>query len=638
MVGVKYGPQLRRSLSYGGLALALLWPLLPIWWTFVLSIKHPLDFFTAKALPFVQFQPTLAHWRDEWQVFGDPAGLGHSLANSLVIATVTSGINLSPASSGPTLQVNAAAGQHPISPDIYGMNFAAENLAQELHLPVRRWGGNATTRYNWQSDISNHASDWYFENIKESDATALPDDSAVIRFIEQDRRTNTATLLTLPMIGYVSKANATACGFSQLKYGNQTANDWQWRPDCGNGILTNGSLVTGNDPADTSLGADPAFVANWVNYLKGRYGTATNGGIRFYNLDNEADIWFETHRDVFPLALTYDQFLTRTIEYAAAIKNADPSAKTLGPVVNGWTYYWHSPRDGQQGLWSTRPDRMAHGDIPFVPWYLQQMKQYEQTHGVRILDYLDLHYYPQANGVSLSPAGNAATQALRLRSTRSLWDPTYADESWINGTEGGPAVRLIPRMHEWVNANYPGTKLAIGEYNWGALDDLNGALAQADVLGIFGREGLDLATLWDPPASTDPGAFAFRMYRNYDGAGSAFGETGVSASSADQGQLAVYAALRSSDGALMIMVINKSTSTLSSSLNLSGFSPAPAAEVYRYSGQNLNTIVRQPDQAVTAAGFSASFPASAITLFVLLPANPNAQSQRVYLPLILKTP
>ena len=93
---------------------------------------------------------------------------------------------------------------------------------------------------------------------------------------------------------------------------------------------------------------------------------------------------------------------------------------------------------------------------------------------------------------------------LRLRSTRSLWDPTYADESWIADVQDGPYVRLIPRMRDWVNANYPGTKLAVTEYNWGGLESINGALAQADVLGIFGREGLDLATIWGPPSTGQP--------------------------------------------------------------------------------------------------------------------------------------
>ena len=155
---------------------------------------------------------------------------------------------------------------------------------------------------------------------------------------------------------------------------------------------------------------------------------------------------------------------------------------------------------------------------------------YDIATSPRILDYLDIHFYPQ-NGVALSPAGDANTQALRLRSTRALWDPTYADESWIAQTSEGPFVRLIPRMRDWVNNHYPGTKIALGEYNWGALDHLNGALAQADILGIFGRESLDLAALWDPPSSAQPGAYAFRMYRNYDGTGtrSVFGDVARSA-------------------------------------------------------------------------------------------------------------
>lgn len=94
MIGAKPALRLRQSLSYVVLVLALVWTLFPVWWAFALSIKHPLDFFTAKALPFVQFQPTLDHWRYEWQAFDDPAGLGHGLTNSLIVATITSGLGL----------------------------------------------------------------------------------------------------------------------------------------------------------------------------------------------------------------------------------------------------------------------------------------------------------------------------------------------------------------------------------------------------------------------------------------------------------------------------------------------------------------------------------------------------------------
>ncbi|WP_295390594.1 glycoside hydrolase family 44 protein [uncultured Thiodictyon sp.] len=527
------------------------------------------------------------------------------------------GIDLPPLA----LTVDAAAQRKPISPLIYGVNGQSATSADaafltSLGVSVRRWGGNNTTRYNWMLDAGNTANDWYYENVRLSDAAGPPDDSATNRLIAQGRPLGVETALTLPMIGYVAKnGDLSTCGFSVAKYGPQQQVD-AWRPDCGNGVKTDGSLVAGNDPADTSLVIDPGFVQTWVTYLVNRYGSASNGGVRYYNLDNEPDIWWSTHADVAPVALNYDQLRDRTYQYAAAIKTADPTAQTLGPVVMGWTYYWNSPWDGQRGDWSTPDDRNAHGGTPLVPWYLQQMQAYEQAHGTRILDFLDLHYYTAAPGVALSVAGDATTQALRLNSTRSLWDPTYVDESWIAaaGPDGG-IVRLIPRMREWVRSNYPGTKLAITEYNWGAPEHINGALAQADVLGIFGREGLDFATLWSPPASTEPAAFAFRIYRNYDGAGGRFGETSVSASSNAQDRLACYAAEETATGALTLIVINKTADALSAPLTLSHFAPAGTLQGWRYSSAQLTAIVRLADRTFSGATFTDSYPGNSITLY-----------------------
>src|SRR5512136_1906368 len=75
---------------------------------------------------------------------------------------------------GPALSVDAQADQHPISPYIYGMNFADESLAADLNLPVRRWGGNSTSRYNWQLNVHNTGSDWYYENIPDDSSGPLP--------------------------------------------------------------------------------------------------------------------------------------------------------------------------------------------------------------------------------------------------------------------------------------------------------------------------------------------------------------------------------------------------------------------------------------------------------------------------------
>jgi hypothetical protein len=517
---------------------------------------------------------------------------------------------------GPLLQIDVLSSRRYIDPGIYGMNFADEALATELALPVRRWGGNSTSRYNWQTSVTNKGSDWYFENNPDDVTVAnLPNGSASDLFVDQDRRTGTKSIITVPLIGWTAKSSSPrshpfACGFKVSKYGAQISTD-QWDTDCGNGIRSGGD-ITGNDPHDTSTEIGSSFVSDWIAHLVSRYGTAANGGVAYYNLDNEPMLWNGTHRDVHPQGTSYDELRDKTYAIAAAVKAADPSAKTLGPVLWGWCAYLYSGADGC----SAGSDYASHSNTYFVPWYLQQMRAYEQAHKVRLVDYLDLHYYPQANGVSLVSAGGASTQALRLRSTRSLWDPSYVDESWIPDT-----VMLIPRMRDWVATNYPGTKLAVSEYNWGGLEHINGALAQADVLGIFGREGMGVATLWGPPTTGQPGAYAFRMYRNYNGSGSRYGEFSVKAVSADQDKLAVYAGRRSSDHAVTVTVINKTASDLTSTINLAGLAPKTTAAVYRYGASNLTAIEHLADQAITGSGFSATFAANSITLVELKPVT-----------------
>ncbi len=506
----------------------------------------------------------------------------------------------------PALTVDVGADRHPISTDIYGMNNYAIDaaLAKELRIPVNRWGGDSTTRYNWLVDSANAGDDWFFTGGSGNPKPVAG--AAVDKFVSNNRANGSKSILTIPIIGYVNKTSAWNCGFSVAKYGPQQQINPYIHPNgdsCGNGKHTDGQPITNNDPLDVSIVSNPSFMQGWLKHLISVHGTAAQGGVQIYQLDNEPSGWGNTHRDVHPQALSYDELRDRTYQYASMIKATDPSAKTLGPSDFGWPVYVDS---GVKG------DREAHGGIWFAEWYLQQMRAYEQQHGVRILDYFDEHYYPAAAN---SPVGDANTQALRLRSTRSLWDSTYTDETWIG--KYYPPIQLIPRFRDWVKKNYPGTKVAITEYNWGGLESLNGALAQADVLGIFGREQLDLATLWGPPKSTQPAAYAFRMYLNYDSKGSQYGDIWVRSTSTDQEQLAIYGAQRSRDGAVTLMIVNKTGTDLSAHLGIKGFSPAASASVYTYSSANLKAIIHQPDLAVSPTGFSTTYHANSITLVVI---------------------
>jgi hypothetical protein len=185
------------------------------------------------------------------------------------------------------------------------------------------------------------------------------------------------------------------------------------------------------------------------------------------------------------------------------------------------------------------------------------------------------------------------------------------DETWINDK-----VMLIPRLKQWVAQNYPGTRIGITEYNWGAEGHINGATAQADVLGIFGREGLDLTTRWTTPAASTPTYKAMKMYRNYDGNKSAFGDTSVAASVPNPDNLSSFAAVRSTDGALTVMVINKVLSrTTPVLLSLANFAAAGTAQVWQLT--TANTISRLADSSYSGGTLSNTVPAQSITLFVL---------------------
>ena len=243
-----------------------------------------------------------------------------------------------------------------------------------------------------------------------------------------------------------------------------------------------------------------------------------------------------------------------------------------------------------------------------MPWLLTQLRQHEQATGNRLLDVFTVHYYPQ--GGEFSDDTSTAMQHRRNRSTRSLWDPNYVDETWINDK-----VRLIPRMREWVSTLLPRPRSPLTEYNWGAEGHINGATAQADVLGIFGREGLDMATRWAAPDAATPTFKAFQMYRNYDGAKSTFGDASVRATVPNPDNLSAFAAERASDGALTVMAINKVTSSALVNLSLANFTPGRHAQAWQLT--SANTIQRLADVSVTGGTINTTLPAQSITLFVV---------------------
>jgi len=507
------------------------------------------------------------------------------------------------------IAVDASANRHSISPMIYGVAWASTADLAALNAPLNRMGGNATTSYNWKINAQNLGNDWFFESYPEQSAKSGEEADT---FIANSRAAGAQSMITIPLIGWVAKLGnnrAILPSFSVTKYGPQCSTD-PYDSDAGNGLMPDcNTAITDNDPHDSYLKDSVAKEQKWVGHLVKKWGDAGKKGMRYYLMDNEPSIWFSTHRDSHPIGPHATEYRDKVLAESASIKSVDPNAQIVATEEWGWEAYFYSGYDQQYAAehgYKKWPDhkKEQHG-MDYIPWLLSEWKA--NGHPV---DVVSVHFYPQ--GGEDSDDISEATQLLRNRSTRQLWDKNYVSESWIDAP-----VYLIPRMQQWVQKYYySDTPTAITEYNWGAENHINGATTQADVYGIFGREGLGLATRWTTPDPKTPTYKAMQIYRNYDGAGSTFGDTSVSAKAPTPDDLSAFAALRSNDGALTVMVISKVLSG-DTPVQLSLFHAAASgtAKVYRLTASN--SIQHLADLPWSNGVLNDTEPPQSITLYVL---------------------
>jgi hypothetical protein len=484
-------------------------------------------------------------------------------------------------------RIDATQDVHPISPLIYGVSGAPAEYLAALRPALNSWGGNPSSRYNWRlGNAWNAANDWEYRNVDYGEG-ANEAVSASDSFVESSLAAGAAVRIALPTLGWVAKDNDDEnCSFPLPGGGCGTAGG----ADCRHP----GEIA---DPARTSVASTPEDIVDWVRHML----EAQAYDVRFLAMDNEPELWGYTHYDVHPECTTYQEILDRYLAYARAVRQVAPGVELTGPVTCCWTFYW----DSAAGL----TDKASHGFEDFLPWFLGEVTAHDDEFGQRTLDVLDIHYYPE--GV-FNDESDPATAAQRLRSTRSLWDPNYLDESWI-----WLPIQLIPRMKGLAEGIYPGTKVGISEWNWGADESLNGALAIADVLGIYGREDLYFAAYWRYPALGSPGFQAFKLYTNYDGQGGRFGDTSVRAESFDPDRVATYAALDSASGVLHLLLVKKlPVRELTVQVELEGFVAAGPATAYRYDAANLAEIVADSLE-VGRHWFDIRLPAYSITHLVV---------------------
>ncbi len=502
--------------------------------------------------------------------------------------------------------INTAQDRAPISPYIYGANYS---LGTEESIAARRTGGNRLTGYNWENNYSNAGSDW-FHHSDHYLVQYLPPSQRLIPgicltdFQDGCLLRGEYSLITLQMAGFVS-----ADGDGTVEE-SETAPSDRWKE-----VIYAKPTPFCDPPSDPNVDDDYVYMDECINFLVDTYGNAsTPTGVKAYSLDNEPALWSETHPRIHPNKVLCAELINRSVDLSSAVKDVDPHARIFGPTLYGF-YAYFNLQDAPD--WSS----VGGGYHWFIDYYLDEMQQAETAQGRKLLDVLDLHWYPEARGdgeriTNSLPSYSRANAEARMQAPRTLWDPDYVEDSWI-AQSFRSYLPLLPEIQSSINSYYPGTALAITEFTYGAPEHFSGGIAMADVLGIFGKYGLFMSNYWGD--SNDYVSAAYKIYRNYDGSNSTFGDTKVHSTMNDKENSSIYASIFGENlSELHIIVINKNfDDAINGSFNIESSRPYISGTIWAFDSTSSTISETTPIGTIIDNSFSYTIPPLTVCHIIL---------------------
>lgn len=534
-------------------------------------------------------------------------------------------ISATPTSTSPDVTVTVNPGlTKPISPWIYGIN-SYSGIPNVPHATMDRAGGNRWTAYNWENNFSNAGSDFgpYSNDTflcNTSCNTGIPGE-AVRTFIAADHTAGLTSLVTLQLQGLVSadaNGNVSVANPPDMtrfktvvdKKSTVTSDPFTLTPP----------TTDANVYMDEFLWAlDQKFSGEGIFGLNPTHPT-------FVSLDNEPELWNSTHLEVQGRTrITSDAYIAKTVTLTKAVKDQFPDVVIFGPVHYGFQGFFNW--QGEAGINAT-----PNGMDWFTDKYLQAISTASTTYGRPLVDVYDLHWYPEVYDASgtriISMTGTTLTDGQVqqiVQAPRDLWDPTWHDPNNSNpfiynelGADPTKGVQIIPRLQAKLDAEFPLMKgIAITEYEGGGFNHIAGTIAQADMLGVFGDQGLFAASFWPPNGTFDYAMAGFRAFRGFDGATANFGDTSVQAISSDISKVAVYTSTDSTTPRRVVFVaINRTKSSLVTVIN--GITLAGTASIYQITatsaqGQTPVHPVLVGTQAASGTSLKITLPALSVT-------------------------
>ncbi len=535
--------------------------------------------------------------------------LGHSVLSAVAVLASCIGAR---AEVAVTFQIDLGKENRDISPLIYGSN--SEDVKAADGVTFRRMGGNRLTGYNWENNASHAGTDYLNSSDSYLGGGEVPG-KAMTDFHEKAVAEGASTVITLPAAGYVSKDKQGTVSEAEV------APSARWAKV----VFEKGKPFT----ATPDVNDGEVYTDEFVDFLVKKYGGASAaGGVRHYEVDNEPALWPTTHPRIHPVKPTCQELVDKTAALSIAVKKVDPQAQIFGGVFYGYGEY----QDFQGAVdWKTVNPNGKYAW--FIDYYLDQMKLASDKAGKRLVDVLDLHWYSEAAGDNRINAVKATTEkdrVERLQAPRSLWDSSYAENSWISKwatpkqpvtNPGDPTpgpINLIPRVMESIRKYYPGTRLAITEYNYGLADQISGGLAEADFLGVMAKSGVYAAAFWQLDEKPVYVSAGFRLYRNYDGKQGGYGAESAAATASDKANASVFASWNPLGDEVHIIAINKNlTETVKGTFNVTSPVPLAQGKVFGFDGTGAAIMEKAAVASITANAFTYVLPPMSANHFII---------------------
>lgn len=527
--------------------------------------------------------------------------------------------------------VEADSGRIPISPYIYGKNGSGVSdapakpsqesagsavfLAKEAGLRMARENaGNNLTKYNWRKKITCHP-DWY-NNVYNHDWDFSANEL-------KSKLPGVQGFYGFQLTGWVASNT------------NNNFNDWgffkQYGFNASAGLnLAGGGLANADGKSAIQLGDPTKYNEPWpadstTGILPHWFGPSGLGldstKLRYWNMDNEMEIWDGTHDDVNPALngghkITPEEAVQRWVAVAKAACKHFPGIKLVGPASSD---EWHIYN------WPTGSVSYKGASYCWPEYLIKRLAEVQDSTGVRMIDVYDLHLYFSANSPEVIQ-----------NQYRLLWDTTYLDPN-ANGVRtaaGGWNANekhqmAFHRIEGWLDKYFGkghGIKVGASESGLRSVpsNPSETAVWYASLLGTFADHGAELFTPW----GWDTGMWeVLHLYSRYAK------NIRVQSTSTTDSLVSAYSSITPKNDSMVVILVNRSNAAQSASVSLKGFVPNGNGTSLQLADLNGETFVSHTQNAlqsgtVTVANgaTSLSLPAYSITALVFKANIPQSSS------------